>query len=77
MEVLRMKTSGNIADLKDSLETIRKEKFPSIPIELLDTILTIEYENQDNRSVAQSKTFKAIDDYMNTISIEKAGRNKR
>lgn len=72
-----MKTSGNIADLKDSLETIRKEKFPSIPIELLDTILTIEYENQDNRSVAQSKTFKAIDDYMNTISIEKAGRNKR
>lgn len=72
-----MKTSGNIADLKDSLETIRKEKFPNIPIDLLDKILTIEYENQDNRSVAQSKTFKAIDDYMNTISIEKAGRNKR
>lgn len=62
-----MNTNSNLTELLDALETIRCENHPEIPKELLEEILNIEYEHQDNRSEAQSKTLKLLEQHLNQL----------
>jgi uncharacterized protein YfeS len=64
MEVMRMTKSSNLNELRNALEKIRQENYPEIPQELIEELLTIEYENQDDRVEAAKKVLKAIDEYL-------------
>lgn len=59
-----MTKSSNLNELRNSLEKIRQENYPEIPQELIEELLTIEYENQDDRVEAAKKVLKAIDEYL-------------
>jgi uncharacterized protein YfeS len=64
MEVMRMTKSSNLNELRNALEKIRQENYPEIPQELIEELLTIEYENQDDRVEAAKKVLKTIDEYL-------------
>jgi hypothetical protein len=64
MEVMRMTKSSNLNELRNALEKIRQENYPEIPQELIEELLTIEFENQDDRVEAAKKVLKAIDEYL-------------
>ena len=55
---------NNLDELMNALETIRAEQFPDVPKDLLDAILMTEYDNLDNRSVAQTKSLNILDEYL-------------
>ncbi len=59
-----MTKSSNLNELRNALEKIRQENYPEIPQELIEKLLTIEYENQDDRVEAAKKVLKAIDEYL-------------
>lgn len=59
-----MTKSSNLNELRNTLEKIRQENYPEIPQELIEELLTIEYENQDDRVEAAKKVLKAIDEYL-------------
>ena len=59
-----MTKSNNLDELRNALEKIRQENYPEIPQELIEELLTIEYENQDDRVEAAKKVLKAIDEYL-------------
>jgi len=59
-----MTKSNNLDELRNALEKIRQENYPEIPKELIEKLLTIEYENQDDRVEAAKKVLKAIDEYL-------------
>lgn len=59
-----MTKSSNLNELRDALEKIRQENYPEIPQELIEELLTIEFENQDDRVEAAKKVLKAIDEYL-------------
>lgn len=61
---MRMTKSSNLNELRNALEKIRQENYPEIPQELIEKLLTIEYENQDDRVEAAKKVLKAIDEYL-------------
>jgi hypothetical protein len=51
-------------DLLDTIEEIRKGKFPEIPAELLKEIVLIERDYTDNRQEAYKRIAQAIDAHM-------------
>lgn len=59
-----MTKSSNLNELRNALEKIRQENYPEIPQELIEELLTIEYENQDDRVKTAKKVLKAIDEYL-------------
>ncbi|HPT76887.1 MAG TPA: hypothetical protein PLC16_09270 [Defluviitaleaceae bacterium] len=59
-----MTKSSNLNELRNALEKIRQENYPEIPQELIEKLLTIEYENQDDRVEAAKKVLKTIDEYL-------------
>ncbi len=59
-----MTKSSNLNELRNALEKIRQENYPEIPQELIEKLLTIEYENQDDRVEAAKKVLKAIDEHL-------------
>lgn len=59
-----MTKSSNLNELCNALEKIRQENYPEIPQELIEELLTIEYENQDDRVEAAKKVLKTIDEYL-------------
>lgn len=59
-----MTKSNNLDELRNALEKIRQENYPEIPKELIEKLLTIEYENQDDRVEAAKKVLKTIDEYL-------------
>jgi hypothetical protein len=59
-----MTKSSNLNELRNALEKIRQENYPEIPQELIEELLTIEFENQDDRVEAAKKVLKAIDEYL-------------
>ena len=50
-----MTKSSNLNELRNALEKIRQENYPEIPQELIEKLLTIEYENQDDRVEAEKR----------------------
>jgi len=59
-----MTKSSNLNELRNALEKIRQENYPEIPQELIEKLLTIEYENQDDRVEAAKKVLNTIDEYL-------------
>lgn len=58
---------NNLDELRNTLESIRKEKYPDIPAELISAIITIQNQNQDNPAKRQGETQKLIIQYANQI----------
>lgn len=50
-----MTNNESLNELKETLESIRQEKYPEIPRELINELLLNEFEEIDNRSNAQTK----------------------
>lgn len=61
---------NSLDDLKMTLETIRREKHPEIPAEVIEKIIVVQAENQDNASKRQSETEKIIDEYVRSLGRE-------
>jgi hypothetical protein len=53
-------------DLLDTIEDIRKTKFPDLPAELVKQIVRIERDYTDNRPEAYKRITQAIDAHMAT-----------
>jgi len=51
-------------DLLDTIEEIRKSKFPDIPAELVKEIVLIERDYTENRQEAYKRIAQAIDAHM-------------
>lgn len=64
-----MTKSSNLNELRNALEKIRQENYPEIPKELIEKLLTIEYENQDDRVEAAKKVLKTIDEYLDETEL--------
>lgn len=47
-----------------TLETIREEKYPNIPPELVEEIVQIEYEGLENRDQVQSQISEIVEEYL-------------
>lgn len=62
-----MMKNSNLEELLGALETIRAERYPEVPKELLENLLMVEYENQDDRAEGQSKAMKVLDEFLNKI----------
>ena len=64
-------TRSNLNELLAVLEDIRARKYPEIPPEVIEKIVITQYENQDDRVLARSKTVQAIADFLHSVSIER------
>lgn len=62
-----MMKNSNLEELLGALETIRAEKYPGVPKEVLEELLMVEYENQDDRAEGQAKAMKILDEYLNKL----------
>jgi len=60
---------NNLEELKATLESIRSEKYPHIPQELINEIINIQHENKDNDVKRERETKKAIKKYANQIDV--------
>ena len=60
-------------ELLDTIEHIREEKFPTLPVELVKRIVLIERDYTDNRQEAHKLISQAIDEYLAKNRAEKAG----
>ena len=59
-------TRSNLKELLSVLEEIRANEYPDIPAEVIEQIVVAQYDNQDNRVQARSKTLKIVSDFLNT-----------
>ncbi len=55
-----------LADLEATVEKVRAEHFPSLPADLVETILKIEAECVENRTEATRRAGAAIQAYLDT-----------
>lgn len=65
--MMKMVKNSNLEELIATLETIRNEKYPEVPKELLENIIMIEYENQDDRAEGQTNTIKVLDEFLDKL----------
>ena len=66
MEDMKMtERNNNLDDLISAIESIRAEKYPELPKELLSELILVEYNYQDNRVQAQSKYLDILEKYFN------------
>lgn len=56
-------------ELVSVLEEIRSKKYPDIPAELIEAIVSAEFDSQDDRAKARKDTQKIIDDFLKQVSI--------
>lgn len=65
MEVSKkMMNNIEVEELIGVLETIRSEKYPDIPTELIRSIVNAQFEKQDDRVQARKDTKKLIDEFL-------------
>lgn len=62
----------NLDELLSVLERVRVEKYSDVPKELIEQFAYIQYDNQDNRQQARSKTMSLIAEYMNRLNSKEA-----
>ncbi len=61
---------NSLDELKETLERIRLEKYPSVPKELITEIIEAQYENQDNPARRESETQRIIYKYASELTVE-------
>lgn len=59
-----------VEELLKVLETIRAEKYPDIPPELIRNIVQAQFENQDDRTEGYRDSKKLIDDFLKHVVAE-------
>ena len=59
-------------ELLDTIEEIRKQKFPELPADLVKQIVVIERDFTENRQEAYKRISLAIDVYLDSPSAKKA-----
>ena len=59
-----MMNNIEVEELICVLETIRSEKYPDIPTELIRSIVNAQFEKQDDRVQARKDTKKLIDEFL-------------
>lgn len=55
---------NNLDELLKSLEQIRMTEYPDIPRDLIETIVKVQYENQDNRVFAKTEITNMIQKFI-------------
>jgi len=55
---------GKHSDLHETIEALRKDKFPKLPKALVADILRIESENLEDRHAAMADLNEAIENYL-------------
>lgn len=60
----KMRNEIEIEELLGVLESIRQREYPNIPSKVIRDIVLTQFENQDNRALAQRNTKKIIDDFL-------------
>ena len=60
-----MSGRSNLDELLDVLESIRREKYPHIPPEVIKRIVISQFENQDKRLEARNQTTKIVAEFIN------------
>ena len=65
-----MKQNDNLQEIKNVLEAIRKEHYPEISADVINTIVDIQFTNQesDSRVAGRSATHQAIKQYVEVNS---------
>ena len=58
---------SNLTTLKQSVESVRKIKYPDLPGDLLARIIDIQSEHQEDPSASQKEIKKEILSYLNNI----------
>lgn len=58
----------NLSELKATLEEIRKKEYPDIPQEVIEKIITEQFNHQDNPGKRQSETLRVITEFANKLS---------
>ena len=56
-----------VQELLNVLESIRAEKYPNVPAELIAQIVQTQFEYQDDRSEGNHKTKNLIDEFLITL----------
>ncbi len=59
-----MKTTNDIADLQQTIDGLRKERFASLPHELIREIVSIEAEFVDNRPEAVKRIRDIVEAFL-------------
>lgn len=59
-----------VEELLKVLETIRAEKYPDIPSELIRNIVQSQFETQDDRAQGHRDTKNLIDDFLKQVVAE-------
>lgn len=58
-------------EMLDTIEEIRKQKFPELPTDLVKQIVVIERDFTENRQEAYKRISQAIDAYLETVADQK------
>lgn len=61
---------SNLNELISVLESIRATEYPDIPPEVIEKIVQAQYDNQDNRGMARTKTMRIISEFMNSVTSD-------
>jgi hypothetical protein len=56
--------AGKHSDLHETIEALRKQKFPNLPKALVAEILRIESDNLDDRHAAMAELSEVIEKYL-------------
>ena len=59
-------------DLLDTIEQIRRQRFPSLPTDLIERIVSIERKHTDDRQQAYKQISVAVDEYLEARAPKKA-----
>ena len=63
MKEMRMNNREELRNLLRAIETIRLDRFPEIPQEIIDEIVLTEFENIDDRTKGQKDCQNALENY--------------
>lgn len=59
-----MTTNDEPTEIIETLETVRKTKYPDIPPEIVEKIAQVEYDGLENRDQVQSHISEIIEEYL-------------
>ena len=61
-------TRSNLKELLKVLEEIRKKEYPEVPAEVIEQIVIAQFDNQDNRVQARSRTIKIVSEFLSSAT---------
>ena len=62
-------TRSNLKELLKVLEEIREKEYPDIPAEVIEQIVIAQFDNQDNRVQARSRTITIVSEFLSSATV--------